>query len=784
MSQAGKVLHLYVEVRPVAEEDGKPPGNAGTGQLMLQCPETVAGSQRSSIRSSSSYSPELSPATHLQLENNYVSPSKSSRQSVSFQLQNPDVTGSYGQDQRHMCDSFGQLLQVLAPETLNRSSQHGSAGPAWPERDSKQGRVLLSPSSTSSGRRTSSPTSLARSSAVQGLEGDGGHTSLVTYGYIQKSHVHKMGGHHSPVSQREPDRPFNRMDGPFLTHTQKRLSDPLWYAGQPAPGAHPNTDYPHSESQNLPQWCWSYTQRAANKAVSTDARTLDEFASPLLRHRYGGYNPPPCSPTLPRNYQAPRCRSWAGSPVLPRGSLTLPSKPQQVELDRGSCHNVVNGLPRSPASDHLCAHAQYPPFTVTPARNVHCQSHTQRAQRSQVMEESPRLPNRFYPPLPAGRPTDIQHEVSISSRGRTGYQTRGNPQHCGYYSYKTNNANSSYSAAESLCYNISDDLSTKNQYNSSRCSRTSNAVSPSSSRRSISPCSNDEVAGKQAVYACKLTADFVDRRTPSPSSSPAESQRSDSPTYLHPCAHLQGGRSPEQNHRRKTEQTPPLTRPGRISPSPSKKGLRSQSQSPVLDLHRQQARSPSKNSAHHCQPLQYTGNKASFTEQHSPLCDSPEWSRRSQTTGTPASFTSRSHEWRESGPVQHGGSLYEDKNRQSTCSTNGARPDQHGRKMGGNLGLKGMQMPLISVSREQTELLDYTGSGTSSQSSSGVTGSVGDTSHPSPETLSQSSQDTSGTGSAMQVGWAGGCWGLVACWNMEFHNHINNKSCSSVCVSD
>eukprot|EP00066_Takifugu_rubripes_P026045 XP_011615311.1 PREDICTED: PH and SEC7 domain-containing protein 1-like [Takifugu rubripes] len=59
-------------------------------------------------------------------------------------------------------------------------------------------------------------------------------------------------------------------------------------------------------------------------------------------------------------------------------------------------------------------------------------------------------------------------------------------------------------------------------------------------------------------------------------------------------------------------------------------------------------------------------------------------------------------------------------------------------------------MPLISVSREQTELLDHTGGGTSSQSSSGVTGSVGDSSQPSPETLSQSSQDTSGSGSAMQ----------------------------------
>lgn len=756
MSQAGKVLHLYVEVRPVAEEDGKPPGDAGSGQLMLQCPETLPCSQRSSNRSSCSYSPELSPATHLQLENSCVSPSRSSRRSGTFQLQKP---ASSDQDQRHMCDSFGPLLQVLAPETVNHSSQHGSPGPTWPERDPKQGRVLLSPSC---GRRTSPASSLARSCAVQGLEADGGQTSLVTYGYIEKSHVHQMGGHHRAVCQREPDRVFSRMGGPLVTPTQKRLSDPLWSAAPPALGGPPNTDYPYSEPRNLPQWCWSYMQGATNDTVPREARTLAEFPSPVLRRRCGGYNPATGSPTLPRSYQSPRCRSWAGSPVLPRGSLTLPSKPQPVGLDRGVGHSSVNGLPRSPASDRLCAHAQHPPYSAAPARNAHCQSQTQRAPRPQVTEESPRLSSKFHPPLPAGRPTDIQHEPWVSSGGRAGYHTSGTPQRCGYYRSHADNANRGRCAAESLCYNVADDLSTQSQYNSSHCSRTSNAVSPTSSRRSISPCSNDGVAGKRAVHACKLTADFADRGTPSPSSSPAESQRSESPnsegTYLHP---LLEQRSSEQNHRRKTERTPPPTRPGRISPGPSKTGLCSQSQSPVLDLHRQRAPSPSMNSAHHYQLLQYAGNNVSVAEQrqHNRFCDrsqrdSPEWSRRSQTKETPASLTSRSHEWREWGPVQQGGSLHEDKSRQSRWSRNGAGQDDH-RRGGGTL-----QMPRISVSRHQTELPDHTGSGTSSQSSSGVTGSVGDSSHPSPETLSQSSQDTSGTGSALQVGWgeAGGLW--------------------------
>lgn len=752
MSQAGKVLHLYVEVRPVAEEDGKPPGNAGSGQLTLQCPEALPCSQRSSNRSSCSYSPELSPATQLQLENSCVSPSRSSRQSVTFQLQNP---ASSDQDQRHVCDSFGQLLQVLAPETLNHSSQ---PGPSWPERDPKRGRVPLSPSS---GRRTSPPSSHARSCAVQGLEGDGGQTSLVTYGYIEKSHVHQMGAHHSAVGQREPDRAFSRMGGPFVTPTQKRLSDPLWFTGQPALGGPPNADYPYSEPQNLPQWCWSYTQRAAQDSVRRDARTLDEFPSPLLRRRYGGCSPATGSPTLPRNYQSPRCRSWSGSPVLPRGSLTLPSKPQPVGLDGGVGRSSVNGLPRSPASDRLCAHTQYPPCS---SRNAPYLSQTQRAPRPQATEESPRLSTRFYPPLPAGRPTDIQHEPSASSRG-TGFHTSGTPQHCGYY---RSHAHGGRRATDSRRYNVADDLSAK--YNSSRCSRSGNAVSPPSSRRSISPSSNDGVAGKQAGYACRLTADFADRRTPSPSSSPAESQRSESPnaegTYLHP---LLGQRSPEQNQRRRTEQTPPLTRPGRISPAPSKTGLCSQPQSPVLDLRRQRAPSPSMNSAHPYQPLQYAGNNVSVAEQrqHDHRCGgsqraSPEWSRRSQTQ---ESFPSRNHEWRESGPVQQGGSVHEDKSRQSRWSSSGAGQDDP-RRVAANL-----QLPRISVAREHTELPDHTGSRTSSHSSSGVTGSVGDSSHPSPETLSQSSQDTSGTGSALQVGRA-----LVAGWNMEWGPLSNNQS--------
>ncbi|TNM99356.1 hypothetical protein fugu_012389 [Takifugu bimaculatus] len=116
----------------------------------------------------------------------------------------------------------------------------------------------------------------------------------------------------------------------------------------------------------------------------------------------------------------------------------------------------------------------------------------------------------------------------------------------------------------------------------------------------------------------------------------------------------------------------------------------------------------------------YAGNhRVSATEQRQHNHLSPEWSRRSQTKETPVSCTARNHERGGSGPVQRGDDLCEDKYRQSVCSANGAHQDEHHRKVGRNLAIKGMQMPLISVSREQTELLDHTGGGTSSQSSSG-----------------------------------------------------------------
>lgn len=500
------------------------------------------------------------------------------------------------------------------------------------------------------------------------------------------------------------------------------------------------------------------------------------------------------SQTLQQNYQTPRCRSWAGSPVLPRGTLTLPPKTQLLDLDRGNCRSAVNGLPRSPASDHLCAHTGHSSHTWGPSSALHSHAPPQSHQRSRAMDESPRLSSKFHPPLPAGRPTDIQHDMSTSVHPFSNrYRS---PQHWVNSGYSSNITNSNHNSIDSVHYSSNDNISSKTFYNSSRCSsRASDSVSPTSSRRSISPSSNAEMACRLAVEASKLSTVFADRRqsfsSPSPALSQAESLRSESPktgeSFLRetqPYATLHGRRSPEHlqvdRHNHKT--TSPQTRPGRISPVLNQKGLYSPalparrhhagaSQSPVLDLRQQRSLSANKDlsTLHRYQPPQYMGDrKLSATELrqcdhlfYRSSRDSPEVSRRilsSQSTELPVSWTSMHQEWREAGPAQQGSGHCENTYKQSNFRVyKKAEADK-------DIKTQRYQTPIISVSNyPREEVQDHSGAvGTSCQSSSGVTGSMEDSSQMdrndglSPETLSQSSHDTADSGSGMQVCWGGG----------------------------
>ena len=175
-------------------------GNSGTSHLTLSCQDVLPHSQRSSTHSTPNRSPDLSPITrhHTGHGTQSLPPSKSSsRHSVSFQLQNPDATGSPTQFHRQdvLYDEFSQLLQVISPG-MTSPGRHGSLGRAHSsDMDRYQERLPISPSSTSSGRLTvpTAPTTNRRSYDIQAVEGEDGKTSVVTYGYIEKANVHSMG---------------------------------------------------------------------------------------------------------------------------------------------------------------------------------------------------------------------------------------------------------------------------------------------------------------------------------------------------------------------------------------------------------------------------------------------------------------------------------------------------------------------------------------------------------------------------------------------------------------
>lgn len=703
MSEAGKVLHLYVEVRSVPEKDGKVTGRAdGTNPLMLQYPDIQPNSQRSSTCSSPSRSPAFSP------DENHTLPSSkaSSRHSVSFQLQNPHGRRSSTQEHHQdvLYDGFDEFLHVLTPGKAS-PSHHNSSGPVW----------LHVPSTV-----TSSCTSVN----VPKMEKE--KSSVVTFGYIDKATVHSVEGRTEPDTQ------------PLPAQLRKRLSDPTWYS--------PGHSDPYS-NQPCPSRGSPHQQRATLDAVARQAthKALEEFGSPELRRRFVSCGPENYSPSLPRHFPPPRCQTLGGSPVLPRSTLTLPSKAQLLET-----------LPRSPASDHLCAHAgsAASPF----------QSHgfSQSQHRSWVKDESPRLHSIFYPPLSAGKPTDIQHEMHSSSftpnhQPQADYQSRGTSQH---------NAR----ADDGPQYHANSNTSNNNLYIASHgSSRASDVLSPTSGRSSISPSSNREMACKLAVEATKLCSVYAERRTPSPT--PSEAQWSESPKAGGPrhrglCpGPLQAN---TQNHRWKTDQAPPQTRPGRASPllpqkappSPSSPAVpaswhRAQaSQSPVLDPRQQWSSSPSKDAStvHRYQPPQFTGDcksRSTVQRQYHHLCDpstkdSPDGPRRlgfsQNIEALPVSWASRHVEWREvRGDSLSPSSIYTPSNDQ--C-----------------LGSKGGKMCVqVGPSRDERDEALYGSHGAaSSQSSSGVTGSVGDESpldrycSLSPETSSQSSHDTADSGK--QVG--------------------------------
>lgn len=335
MSQSGKVLHLYVEVRSAPDQNG---GNRAfaesekgiaQGHLVQDNPSELL-SQLTSQASCQTVS-KASTAHHPVQD--YTHSQSPSRNTVSFQLQQASSSPTVSKRWSAPCDG---VPAVHAPPTPS------------------SGKVTV-PHTPPNCRR------------LKGEEVSDGKRSVVTFSYIEKSNVKTVDSQRHSLTNKETPTP---------SHVRKRLSDPVWF-GSPnsscssspkltfrSPGSHQQIFSPSYRQPPLDPIGRAATQRA-----------VEEFGSPLLRIKLAHALEHTSSSHY---YQQPRCQSWAGSPVQ-RQNISITPKDHITDRSQAPC-----GLPRSPALDQLssqsrqsshsrpqsCAASQSPPYWSGEDRSV------------------------------------------------------------------------------------------------------------------------------------------------------------------------------------------------------------------------------------------------------------------------------------------------------------------------------------------------------------------------------------------------------------------------------
>lgn len=278
MSQSGKVLHLYVEVRSAPDQKG---GKGDFGENEEGNTRPVEDSPAELLSHLASQTASKASPAQRRVQDSTHSPSPS-RNTVSFQLQQTSSSPTVSKRWSAPCDT---------PPNLRRFNKE---------------------------------------------EATHGKRSVVTFSYIEKSNVKTLDSPRNRGTREERSTP---------SHIRKRLSDPVWL-GSPdsscssspkltfrSPGSHQQTFSPGLRQPALDPIGRAATQRA-----------VEEFGSPLLRIKLAHALEHTSSS---RYNQQPRCQSWAGSPVQ-RQNISL--NPKDYISDRAQ---AVSSLPRSPASDHL-----------------------------------------------------------------------------------------------------------------------------------------------------------------------------------------------------------------------------------------------------------------------------------------------------------------------------------------------------------------------------------------------------------------------------------------------
>ncbi|KAI4789344.1 hypothetical protein KUCAC02_035300 [Chaenocephalus aceratus] len=308
-------------------------------------------------------------------------------------------------------------------------------------------------------------------------------------------------------------------------------------------------------------------------------------------------------------------------------------------------------------------------------------------------DESPRLSSKFHPPLPAGRPTDIQHEIPTSVfPPRTGYPAGVNPR------------------KETVL-----EVVTLLQPDRNGGLPVRHLLKPSPEHLKVprwegfpegiptlcrSPRARLLESLRSENQRWKQTKPRLARnQDASPPSCPREA-----------CLHHHQPRRPNLNHA---------------------------AASPVLDPRHYRGSSPTKTSPvlHHYQPPLYTGDHTSIPALYDDLLAGSLMHSPETLQEVPCSPTLK---------------------RTTTAYSPSTKEMYHRKAEGIHTSLDYQTQVRSSSKSEREEGLDHSGgAGTSSQSSSGVTGSIGDSQldrneSPSPETSSQCSHDTADTGSGIQ----------------------------------
>ncbi|KAA0717895.1 PH and SEC7 domain-containing protein 1 [Triplophysa tibetana] len=772
MSQSGKILHLYVEVRSVADEEAKDPEDMDkTAPLMLTAPENLHQSQNTGhIASHGCISPRGVLHKGSSSTQSLASSKSTSRHSVSFQLHpGHDLEQPASQHRQSLpYDEINQLLSALQSGPPGNTCHPVSASS---EHDRFYHDHFYGRESHSSGRFTAPPTpSGTRKGCSPNRRGEEGKRSIATFSYIEKAKIKSVDGQGISLNQSEPQNPFNR-DIQNQANIRKRLSDPVGFNCLETM----NNCSPKQLSQTMgnSHIGTPSMRRATLDSIAREAthRAIEEFGSPQLRKKLAAT----CADRKHsiRKAEQRRCRSWSGSPMMPCSSRTLPTN---VTLMDQEANSSLYRLPRSPATDQLSNHAKQTYCTMSHLSNVHSQ---------EVSNQRPQG-HRCRPNLPSCKPTAIQHELPTmivtqpSCKKLQGHMVNESPR-------QANRVNFNLAFSQNM---------------------EEGRASFGSGKRSVSPAISSEMARMLAEEATKLSLLLEAKRSPSPTPSLSDTMRSDSPR-LEDHSREDQLNANFQKQEYKTGLHFGHGNPfiphiiGSSPPAPTKLNRTDIiSSSPIRDPRIERAQLPGKDSPtlHRYQPFQYArdihipGHECVQNETllNRAVKDSPDSSRRPLTmtnTETSVSWTSQQNPVKGECSSSDKENFKEVENNQSTgtdalgCQVNHFRVSvRHSEKTGDNSPNKKRRV-------------------TASQSSSGVTGSLLENTTRekdcvSLETSSKTTQKTSDIGKT-SIQSAGGSFSPRASmhsqkiarakWEFLFGTHSENEtkgSFSSGCSSE